>query len=263
MNEIVPNEIVPKENVQNEIAANEKKSWDIFPQYVRIMNVYLNHFTKTTKYLKKDKDSIYLLINGLTTLTHIFKITLNHTNDEHIVKANENTEKAIYYYTQFIEQMEENIMYDLNVSSNNASLFVFKKTIENLLLEPHYKNEKMRDTLKNVDQLLYIYRSIFDILLSEGYNSLLTTKLLTMAIELCRTDSDETNYQHELNNVTLFINHFAGIKKESLYDYIYLYIKKYKKIDITMETIFKKKIDNSYEDKLKEPTNNYIKWLIH
>jgi len=264
--DIIPKDIIPKENVPKDIIPKdiipkEKKSWDIFPQYVTTMTDYLIHFTKSAKYIKKDKDAIYLLINGFTTLTHIFKITLNQANEDNSVKAIENTEKAIYYYTQFIEQMEENIMYDLNVSSNTASLFVFKKTIDQLVFEPTYKNAKTRDMLKNVDRLLCIYRSIFDILLGEGYNSLLPTKLLQVAVELCQTDSDETNYQRELNNVSLFINHF-GIKKDS-YEYIYLYIKKYKQFDITLEKLLQKKIHSSYEANIQETANNYIKWLIH
>ena len=120
------NEIGPN---ANEIGPNEN-SWTIFPHYVRIMNEYLNHFTASDKYKKGDKDRKYLLLNGFSTLTHVFKITLNC---ETLELAIENTEKAIYYYTQFIEQMEENIMHDLNVSSNNASLFVYKKTINHLL----------------------------------------------------------------------------------------------------------------------------------
>ena len=104
-------------------------SWTIFPKYVKVLNEYLTHFMASEKYKKRDKDSNYLLMNGFRTLTHVFKIMLNKSNisEASISEAVENTEKAIYYYTQFIEQMDENIMYDLNVSSNSASLFVYKK----------------------------------------------------------------------------------------------------------------------------------------
>jgi hypothetical protein len=121
------NEIVTNEIVMNELSANiNNHSWDIFHKYVTVMNEYLIYFLSTENFKRRDKDCNYLLLNGFSTLTHVFQITLNHTN---IDKAVEFMEISIYYYTQFISQMKENIMYDLNVSSSTASLFVYKKTI--------------------------------------------------------------------------------------------------------------------------------------
>ena len=93
-------------------------SWDIFPEYAKIMHNYLIHFTASKKYKQRGKDGTYLLINGFSTLTHVFKITLKHQqnvseasiSEASISEAIDNTEKAIYYYTQFIEQIDENIL---------------------------------------------------------------------------------------------------------------------------------------------------------
>ena len=49
------------------------KSWEIFPQYVNVINEYLLIFTNSKKFKKGEKDSIYLLKNGFTTLTYVFK----------------------------------------------------------------------------------------------------------------------------------------------------------------------------------------------
>jgi hypothetical protein len=236
------NEIVPK---------NEMPSWAIFIKYVKVMNDYLIHFTASEKFVKEDKDRIYLLINGFTTLTHVFKITLND-----IDLAVENTEKSIYYYTEFIKQVKENSMYDLNVSSNNASLFVYKKTIYAFL--PEVKGEK-NNILKNVDTLLLIYYQLFESLLQAGYNSLIPTKLINMAIELCRNTRDEDTFQQELLNISLFMNHFPT--DQDYYVHKYLYMKKYKLVKLTFDRLAQKKAQPDYADKLKQET--YIKWLLH
>ena len=242
--------------------AKETKSWEIFYAYSKIMNDYLYHFTESEKYKKAGKDCTYLLINGFTTLTHVFKIMLNHT----LTLAIENTEKAIYYYTQFIEQMDENIMYDLNVSSNNASLFVYKKTITNL---QEKQNIVSSDCIKNINDLLLIYRRLFDKLIQKnGYNSSIPSKLNTLAIELHNNNSGELVFHTELVNVMLFINHLPHTKEKelpesTLYDAIYLYIKKYRKYALTLEKIFKKKAEPNYDSKLmNESVTNYIKWLL-
>ena len=238
-------------NAQNEY------SWDIFPQYVKVMNDYLLHFTASEKFKQRDKDCTYLLINGFTTLTHVFKITLNHQTS--LSEAVENTDKAIYYYTQFIEQMDA--MHDLNVSSNSASLFVYKKTIHHLFPEPKHQV----DTIKNVEYLLLIYRSIFDILIQAEYNPFLPTKLINIAMELCRNNSDETLFRREMTSVMLFINHFPHQEKmfnsAMVFEHIYFYIKKYKYRIVTLEQLCNKKIQPDYADKLKGDSYNFIKWL--
>ena len=293
MCEIVANEMGANEigaNAQNEICEIgeiDTTSWAIFHQYVTVMNDYLTHFMATEKFKKRDCDSNFLLMNGFTTLTHVFKITLNHINANDTINANNNVEKAIeqtdhsiYYYTQFIEQMEENIMYDLNVSSNAASLFVYKKTIQHLLTKSDTKNEVQKnevlknEVLKNVDYVLLLYRTILDMLLPCYMllpchtHKLLPLHLLAIAFELCQNNTTEATFKQELLNVLLFINHFpaaAGTSTEraNRYDYIHLYVKKYKHRELTLAELCQKKAHPSYADKLKNETpNNYIKWLF-
>lgn len=241
----------------NKIGANEPTQkaevhiWDIFHHYVSVMNDYLIRFTATAKFKKGEKDRIYLLINGFNTLTHIFKITLNV---KQIEQAVENMEKAIDYYTQFIEQMEENILSDLNVSSNSASLFVYQKTLPTVL-EPSVPALDPPGPM--LDTLILIYRLLFDMLLRKDYNPLIPAKLIQVAMELCRP-SDEKDYKTELANILLFIQHLPP--DEAYYDTIYLYIKKYKKHTLTLEELNKKRVQPNYAEQLKDP--NYIKWLL-
>jgi hypothetical protein len=238
------------------------QSGDIFGQYAKIMNSYLLYFTASEKYKKRDADGLYLLLNGFTTLTHVFKITLKQQQQQQapaLAQAAEYMEKAIYYYTQYIEQIEENIMYDLNLSSNNASLFVYKKTIEQKEQEQEQAPaaEQSPIEMQNVDYLIQIYRSIFDILLYAGYTPLIPPKLLRIALELSKVVS-----HREMTNVLLFINHFPSMATMDFYEHISLYIKKYRHLDINLAVLFYKKAQPEYEDKLiKETPNNYIKWL--
>ena len=191
------------------ILSSPTSSWDIFGQYVKVMNEYLLYFSLSEKFKKREKDCIYLLLNGFTTLTHVFKITLNHPKMP-VVQAIESTEKAIYYYTQYIEQIEENLMYDLNLSSNTASLFVYKKTIYTLSNED-VAIETNADVLNNVNNLLLIYRSLFEHLMQKEYNPYIPAKLYSIAMEMCKT-KNENDFHREMTNTMLFINHFPLLK---------------------------------------------------
>jgi len=261
-NKIGANKIGANKIGANKIGANEPTQkaevhiWDIFHHYVSVMNDYLIRFTATAKFKKGEKDRIFLLINGFNTLTHIFKITLNV---KQIEQAVENMEKAIDYYTQFIEQMEENILSDLNVSSNSASLFVYQKTLPTVLepsaLDP--PGPMLAPPGPMLDTLILIYRLLFDMLLRKDYNPLIPAKLIQVAMELCRP-ADEKDYKAELANILLFIQHLPP--DEAYYDTIYLYIKKYKKHTLTLEELNKKRVQPNYAEQLKDP--NYIKWLL-
>ena len=72
----------------------------------------------------------------------------------------------------------------------------------------------------------------------------------------------EIMFQREMTNIMLFINHFPSTER-ILYEYIYLYIKKYKQCELTLAQLCLKKIQPNYADKLlNEPVSTYIKWLL-
>ena len=163
------------------------KSWIYFPKYVNVMNEYLTHFSHSNKFMKKDKDSVYLLINGFNIITHIFNFALIYTHNIDLVVSN--MRQAIVYYTQFIDQIEENILYDLNLSSNNASIFVYKKTIYDLV-----KGEDINDDNKqmfiNLNKLITIYKGIFGLFVIDSINSIdyIIYKITAISRAICDYD---------------------------------------------------------------------------
>jgi len=232
--------------------AQAENSSYIFHQYLHIQNEYLSNFSQSTKYIKQAPDNQYLLVNGLNTLTHIFKVTLEQTAKP--ILALDNMQKAIYYYRPFIEQMEENILHDLNVSSNSASIFVYKKTIGAMeLSQIHAADTSQRDLLNNIEQLTLIHRLLFNFLftikditvneviekLIEALKELGTSEAGTSikgtseaGTSIKGTSICEKVFQNHLANIILFIRHITSDKELDInakYDMIHLYIKNYKK----------------------------------
>ena len=119
---------------------------DLFSQYMNVINDYLTSFSQFNK-LEVDKN--YLRLNGINTITHVFNITLRQTADTQLAFAN--MKQAVNYYIPFIEQMDEISLYDLNVSSNSASIFVYKKTIGEMKLSSTQNiNDEQRDLLNKI-----------------------------------------------------------------------------------------------------------------
>jgi hypothetical protein len=225
-----------------EAPAPAENSSYIFHQYLHIQNEYLSNFSQSTKYIKQAPDNQYLLVNGLNTLTHIFKVTLEQTAKPML--ALDNMQKAIYYYRPFIEQMEENILHDLNVSSNSASIFVYKKTIGAMeVSQIHITDTNQRDLLNNIEQLTLIHRLLFNFLL--GKKNITVNEVIEKLIEALKelgtsisASSDKSTiicekvFQKHLANIILFIRHTTSDKELDInakYELIHLYIKNYKK----------------------------------
>jgi hypothetical protein len=69
----------------------------------------------------------FVIIRGLTTITHVFNIILHYTRNVDV--ALYHGQKSFYYYVEFISQITDEDNLFLNLNSRDASLFVYKKTI--------------------------------------------------------------------------------------------------------------------------------------
>ena len=259
----------------------EDKSWTVFTQYLHTHNEYLFNFSQSTKYNKMAPDNIYILVNGLNVLTHVFKIILEQTKLPALALGN--MQKCIYYYRPFIEQMEENILHDLNISSNSASIFVYKKTIG--LVEVSQMNntgEAKRDLIHSIEKLILIHRQIFDLLINSKKNMNELIEKLTDALKgLCAhpesassesasSDSadpesaSEKSFQHHLDNILVFIKQIISdneLDMNAKYELIHLYINNKEKEPHTLSvtSLCKKKAHPEYYQRLGRRN---MRWLL-
>ena len=85
---------------------------------------------------------------GLDTITHVFITILYHTNNHEIVYYY--TQKSIYLYIEFINQISELDKHFLKLTSRDAVIYVYKKTIFELGIKKGYIGSKyILDTITN------------------------------------------------------------------------------------------------------------------
>lgn len=240
--------------------SNTFTSWSIFIQYVAVMNEYFNHFTQSTKFKKNDNDNVYLLLNGQATLTHVFTAFLFNTMNP--VVAIENMQKSIYYYTQFIDQIEENTLYDLNISSVSASVFVYNKTIGDIEAG---NGEALQQTavqplfLSNCMKLIEIYRKLLEAFIKNGLINELALKTTSISKEIGKDIHNEIELKQVLANVSIFLK--SEENRLNLYEFISVYIKYYKRTNLSMEKLCIKKMMPEYSHNVSKNYKKYIKWL--
>lgn len=128
----------------------------IINTYIKLVNIYLSLFKKNIATQKKYYID-YIFQRGLIVLKHIFTILLSNTNNLKFTYYH--CEKGIYYYTEFISQIEnENSFLKLNTC--DAIIFVYKKTIYNINKKLVKNINNNNDNVKKIYKLIVLLEKI-------------------------------------------------------------------------------------------------------
>ena len=92
-------------------------------KYVSIVIEYLVNI-----YYKKL--SSFIIIRGLDTISHVFIMLLYYT--QHLETAYAYSQKSLYLYIEFIEQIAYDKNSFLQLNSKDAVIYVYKKTLNEM-----------------------------------------------------------------------------------------------------------------------------------
>lgn len=110
-------------------------------QYIKILHTYFNVNLNSPK-LNNEKYNNFILNKGIETISHIFNNLLLYTNNEELTYTL--TDKSIYYFVEFIEQIYNEKNTYLELSIKEAIAFVYKK----ILVDIESKNINISDKNK-------------------------------------------------------------------------------------------------------------------
>lgn len=261
------------QNLDNYKAEYTHGITEIYTKYFGIVKEYIIQFIDTI-YITNMKYYRYIIIKGLETITHVFKIILLYTKNLNITYNL--CQKSLYYYVEFICQIGDDNHSFLQLNSKDASLFVYKKTIFELNNE-HRKEFILENDncifMNNINILIDLYNSYILNYLTE-YN--FTKSKDTTFIKYI--DSTCTKYNQNILNLSLKlsleeyydklcllkeIDAVLPISNEVKIIYIIYIIKKMQKRNILLSIIKKNITHKNHADFLKDYTPiKYINWVI-
>ena len=146
----------------NDAAVTLYNEMDIYMKYVNVINQYLLFGIETIK--NKNSEYLkYILIKGLFTISHVFKMLLLFTQNLDLTYYH--CQKSYSYYIEFIGQIGDDAVTYLQLNSKDAAHFVYKKTIFDINQEykkNYYetKNEEIKNKLVSI--LIEIYNKIIE-----------------------------------------------------------------------------------------------------
>lgn len=117
---------------------------NIMNKYYELIIEYLNFITrqKNIHCLKSEQVYKFILFRGLKTISNVFYFILFYSKN--LDMAYYHSVKSYFIYIEFIEQVTEEQHLFLNLSSRDAVLFVYKKTIYDIPFQiKHGKNKNL------------------------------------------------------------------------------------------------------------------------
>jgi hypothetical protein len=131
----------------DEINTYTKKYTSVVIEFIEFLN--------SQKFKMNVNYQSYVLVKGLQSLQHIFSFILLYTCN--IDLAVYNIQKAFYYYTEFVEQIQKEEQYYVKFNLKDAILFIYKKTIYEINSN-YIKNVKITQetviTLKHINHII-------------------------------------------------------------------------------------------------------------
>lgn len=147
------------ENVNNYRECYNVDEKEILSRYNVLINDFLTQSHEAIKINNKPY-FIYIIINGIETITHVYRFLLMYTKNSELVCYN--CKKSVYYYIEFITQLSRNKGAVLKLTVKDASLFVYRKTI--FAVDQTYRKQYIQDEkTKIIDSNIFC---ITEILLS-------------------------------------------------------------------------------------------------
>ena len=113
-------------NVDNYKSQLQQTTTELIQKQNSLVIEYLRFISENIK-LKSTSCNKFIIIRGLETVSHVFNMILYYSKNMEL--AFYHSQKAFYFYVEFIEQITDEQHTFLNLNSRDASLFVYKKTI--------------------------------------------------------------------------------------------------------------------------------------
>jgi hypothetical protein len=259
-------------NIDNYQSFTENNEELIIKKYIAILNEFFITYNGNDCITKQTNDTNYIL-TAIDSLSHIFFNLLLYTNNLDLTYHN--TQRSLYYYIEFILQISDTEHSFLNLSSHDATIFIYKKTI--FEINDDYKKEFIQtpEMIKLFDKLTFIANinkiiikySIINYNISDPSCIFDTcyTQIIGHIIHICLSNDNACN-------ILVIIENFINNIYNKQYDYnkfnqlIFHFIKKIIKFDHVEQVnslINNKFMHSEFDNKSLQLTHSkFITWIL-
>jgi hypothetical protein len=140
-----------KSSIENSISEILNKFVSVIVEYMRFIS---------DKIVMKNKNYYtFIFEKGIETIIHVFTIIFYYTKNLELTFYH--TQKAYYFYTEFIEQISNDNINFLKLNSRDAIMFVYKKTIFDISNEYKKNIQEPTNDEKKILSIFETYTNIY------------------------------------------------------------------------------------------------------
>ena len=216
-------------------------------------NTLIENQVKLQINIKNSNFSKFIIIRGLDTITHVFTNILYYTKNIDLTYFH--CQKSFYFYVEFVGQISEDEKTFLQLTSRDATTYVYKKTIfeiNNEIKKNIESQTKFSETNDKI-QIINLYINIYKTMLYKIINSENLINNFTYIDVL-------NDIFHKLNKIKLKKDNIIVIN--NIFDRFYLIINDNEKYFETIQNIIKKIKNLDFLNKYEKNMYNEEDFLI-
>lgn len=214
-----------KLNIDYSVGVVASKYIELIIEYYKTVN--------SSIHLKNSTYAKYVIIRGLDTLTNVFLNILSSTKNVELTCFH--CQKAFYFYVEFIEQISDDEKTFLQLTSRDATTYVYKKTIFEINQDHKKSNDsEHNEKCKKIGHYISIFQTYLlkiinaNINLNKGEEFMekmktLSDKIISLSNKIVIADLDAITDKmyHKIEDANVFFNISVQIvKKISKSEYI-------------------------------------------
>jgi hypothetical protein len=246
---------------------NFKKELDDDITYIvnKLSDLLLEYLKFIIENIKAKHKNFYkfIILRGLDTIINVFNYLLLYTKNIELTYFH--CQKSFYLYVEFIGQISEDEKMFLQLTSRDASIYVYKKTIFEINSELKKNNENISDYTKIkldiINVFIDLYKTLLIKLVNDDYSNDKNLTFLEEIFKKINNISDKPLIL-KLNNITEKL--FYDIENANyLFETINALIKKSNKNTEIFGIVQEKLMDENFKKKVSEPYDKFILWLTN
>jgi len=213
--------------------------------------------------LKRSNFSKFIIIRGLDTIVSVFNHILFYTKN--LDATYFHCQKAFYFYVEFVGQISEDEKMFLQLSSKDATTYVYKKTIYEINNEFRKINEDISDYTRLKLEIINSYIDLHKTLLLHLINNDFSNAEHLNSLEDLYKKLNRLNDKSLVKKLNIIVDKFYYSIDNSykFYTIIDLIVKKMVKTPEILENKTNKFISDEFNNKLNDVPDKFIAWFIN
>jgi len=238
---------------------------EIVKKYLNLLVEYYKFIIENIK-IKNKQFTHFIIMRGLDTITNVFLILLLYTKNVDLTYFH--CQKSFYFYVEFVGQISEDEKMFLQLTSRDASTYVYKKTIFEINSQFKKMNDDMNAITRDKFEIINFYTSLcknylLKVIEKADFNK--NEELLNLIEEtLDKLNSTQIKIEKlklfELVSDKLLV---SIENAESFFEANQHLVKKFVKNNNILNNCEKKILSEDFVNKINnEPYDKFINWLL-